>query len=130
MRITVDPNTDSSGFGHVAAGQYRLRIKSCEQKMKQGGEFPYLAWNLEFADPNVQAADGKSKVGSIFDNTTLKPGSNSQFALKRICDAAGVAWGDFDTENMIGLELNANVIVGKDNKGEPRNEIGRYIPLA
>ena len=128
MRITVDPNTDSSGLGYAAAGKYHLRVTSCEQI--QGPNYPYLAWRYEFADPNVKATDGKSKVGNVFDNTTLKSGENSQFALRRVLEALGFAWTDFETTEAIGREFDANVVVGKDNKGMPKNEIGQYIPKA
>lgn len=127
MRIIVDPNTDASGFGYTVEGQYDLRVASCEQRQKEGSAFPYLAWEFEFADPNVQTHDGKGKVGHIFENTTLKTGENSQFALRRVCDALGLAWGDFDTTETVGMEFQAQVKLGKNLKDEIRNEVAKYI---
>jgi hypothetical protein len=128
MRITVDPNTDSSGFDYVSEGQYRLRVVKVEQKQKQGGDYPYLNWSFEFADPNVLGVKGK-KPGNVFEITTLKPGSNSQFRLKQLCDALGLTWGDFDTDETIGMEFDA--ILGiKDYEGTLSNEVTKkgYIP--
>ena len=82
MRITVDPNTDASGFGYAEAGQYRLRVIECTHK--EGKNYPYLKWEIEFADANVATTDGKGKPGHIFENTTLKSGENAQFRLKQI----------------------------------------------
>lgn len=124
MKITVDPNTDASGFGHVEAGEYTLRIVSVEHK--EGQKAPYLAWKCELADPNIQGVDGK-KPGSIFENTTLKSGDNSQFRLRQLCDALGVPWGDFDTEDCIGVEFQAQLAI-KEYNGALSNEIKQFIP--
>lgn len=126
MRITVDPNTDSSGFGYAEAGQYRLRVVECEQK--EGTNYPYVKWELEFVDANVKATDGKSKVGHVFENTTLKSGENAQFGLKRVCDALGIEWGDFDTEEVKGLELDAHLGV-KEYEGNFSNTVKKFIPV-
>lgn len=128
MKITVDVNTDSTGFGYVEAGQYKLRVKSCDQA--QGPNFPYLKWAFDFVDANVIATDGKSKVGCVFENTTLKSGDNAQFALKRVCDALGLVWGDFDTDQTIGVEFDAMLKVAPNNNGEMRNEVAKYLPVA
>ena len=69
MRINVNPETESSGFGYVEAGQYQLRVVACEQV--QGKNFPYLKWELEIVD-EVPTVSGKGKPGHVFENTTLK----------------------------------------------------------
>jgi len=126
MRITVDPSTEAGGFGYAAAGRYTLRISKTEHKMK---EYPYIKWTIDFADPNVQSVVPEfKKVGSIFENTTLKTGDNAQFKLKQLCDAVGVAWGDFDTDEMIGREFEAEVGI-KTYNGTMSNEIKKYIPM-
>jgi hypothetical protein len=126
MRINVDPDTSSSGFGYAAAGKYRLRIIKVEQAT---AKFPYLKWTFEFADPNVKPEGGEAKkVGSIFENTTLKKGENSQFRLKQLCDSIGVTWGDFDTDDLIGREFEAEVDL-KDYQGTISNEVKKYIPI-
>lgn len=124
MRITVDPSTQSSGFDYVDNGLFRLRIVGCEQKEKN---FPYLKWEIEFADPTVKGVKGQ-KPGHIFENTTLKSGDNAQFRLKQLCDGLGLTWGDFDTDDTIGMEFDAYIKV-KEYNGLMSNEIDRFIPV-
>ena len=127
MRINVDLNTDVSGFGYAEAGRYRLRILSVEHK--QTKEHPYLAWKVEFADPNIKSAkDGSPKVGNIFENTTLKKGDNAQFRLRQLCEALGVKWGDFDTDDIIGREFEAEVDIEEYN-GTLKNTVKKFIPV-
>ena len=128
MRITVDPNADASGFGYVEAGQYRLRVVKCEQK--EGKNFPYLKWEFELTDPNIKATDEKSAVGHIFENTTLKnEGKNPQFRLRQVCDALGITWGDFDTDEVTGLEGDAQLGI-REYQGAMSNEVTKFIPVA
>lgn len=126
MRITVDPNTESTGFGYVEAGPQRLRVVACDHL--QGPKHPYLKWEFEITDPNVKATDQKSRPGHIFENTTLKSGDNAQFRLKQVCDALGVDWGDFETEEMIGLELEAQLGI-REYQGTMSNEVNKFVPV-
>ena len=126
MKIHVDPNTDSSGFDYATPGRYALRVAKVTNE--KGPKAPYLAWRFEFADVNTIGATGK-KCGNIFENTTLKSGDNAQFRLKQLCDALGVAWGDFDTEDTIGHEFMAEV--GTElYQGVMKNVVTKYIPKA
>lgn len=131
MRVQVNPDTQPSGeFGYAPAGTYTLRVKEVTQQQKEGSPFPYLKWTFEFADPNVEAANNESgkppkKVGNVFENTTLKP--EAQFRLRDLCDALGVKWGDFDTDEVIGMECQARVKVDEYN-GEFSNKVGKFIP--
>ena len=124
MRVPVDPSTESSGFDYVNNSQQRLRVVTVTLKKK---EHPYLNWELELADPNVKGIKG-GRPGHIFEITTLKSGGNSQFRLRQLCEALGVVWGDFDTEEVIGRELDAYVKV-KEYQGTFSNEVDRFIPL-
>lgn len=130
MRITVNPKAEGSGdFGYVAPGEYTLRIVKVEQKMKADGEYPYLKWELELADPNIQTVDrtkdGNSKrAGHIFENTTLKP--EAQFRLRDLCEALGLTWGDFDTDQTIGMTFNAKLTT-KEYAGVISNEVAKYV---
>lgn len=128
MRITVDPSADAGGFGYVEAGKYTLRVKKCTQET--GKKAPYLRWEFEYADPNIQSVpvDGKIlKVGNIFENTTLSTANNSQFRLRQLCDALGVVWGDFDTDDLVGHDFDAQVDI-KEYEGNLSNEVKKYIP--
>ena len=126
MRIQVNPDTESTGFGYAEPGPYRLRVMKVEQRT--GKKAPYLHWEWEFVDPNVKATDGKSNVGHIFENTTLSTEKNAQFMLKNVIEGLGLAWGDFELEETIGLELDAQLKV-REYEGKFSNEIARIIPL-
>ena len=131
MRITVNPDTEaSSGFGYTEAGQYRLRVVKVEQV--KGKKAPYLKWEYEFVDPNVQAVGSTPekpiRVGHVFENTTLSTEKkNSQFALRNMIEALGLAWADFDTESAIGLELDAMLKI-EEYEGNFSNKIARVLP--
>ena len=124
MIINVDPDTESSGFDYVENGLYRLRIVNVELGKK---EYPYLKWELELADPNIKGIKGK-KPGHVFEITTLKSGSNSQFRLKQMCDALGLTWGNFDTDDTKGMECDAYLKV-KEYNGVFSNEVDKFISV-
>ena len=125
MRVIVDPNADASGFGHADAGRYTLRIVKITEEKKN---FPYLKLEAEFSDPNVKATDGKSKVGHVFENMTLKTENNAQFRLRQFSDALGLTWGDFDTDDVIGMEFEAALNVDLFNPENPTNKIAKFFP--
>lgn len=126
MKITVDPNTQAGGFGYVDGGQYRLRVVNCTQQ--EGKNYPYLKWEFELVDANVKSTDGVNKPGHVFENTTLKSGDNAQFRLKQVCDALGITWGDFDTEEVKGIECDAHLGI-KEYQGTFSNEVKKFIPV-
>jgi len=125
MRITVNPDTESSGFGYAEAGRYDLRVVKCEEAT--GQNFPYLKWEFELTDPDVPSVEGKGKPGHVFENTTLKP--EAQFKLKQVIEAIGADWADFDTSEMAGMELSATLKL-KEYQGVISNEVSKYIPKA
>ena len=124
MRINVNPNTDAAGFGYAAPGQYTMRVVKCE--VKEGTKAPYLKWEFEFVDPNVQTTTGKGKPGHVFENTTLSQEGNAQFQLRRLCDALGLPWEDFDTEDVVGMEFDA-VLGTKEYEGTISNEVKKFV---
>ncbi len=121
MKITVNPETTTGGFSYASEGRYRLRVVSCTQQ--EGKAYPYLRWEFEFADPNTPAVEPGKKVGHVFENTTLKP--EAQFALRSVTDALGLEWSDFDTEEVVGMELEASVKI-KEYNGTLSNEIDKF----
>lgn len=124
MRVTVDPSAQpSQEFGYAPASEYELRIKGVESAQKEGSPFSYLAWEFEFADPNVQAVEQGKKVGGIFENTSLNP--KAQFRLRDLSDALGMTWGDFDTDATIGMTFRAKVGIETYN-GRMKNVVDRY----
>lgn len=123
MKITVNPDAQASGnYGYAAAGDYVLRVVKCEQKT---ATYPYLNWSFEFADKSVQAVEAGKQLGSIFEITTLKP--EAQFRLRDLCEALGLTWGDFDTDEVIGLEGTAHVKID-EYEGKLKNVIDSWVP--
>ena len=122
MKITVNPNAEVTGFGYVQPGEYTLRVVKVEQKT--GKKAPYLHWEFEFCDPTVPATDGKSRVGHIFENTTLQ--NDAQFALRAIVEGLGLEWGEFDTDECCGLEMRAQVGT-EEYEGNIRNTVKRVV---
>ena len=125
MRITVDPNTEASGFDYVENGLYRLRVTKAPELKKK--DYPYLNWEFELADPNVKGIKGK-QPGHVFEITTLKSGSNSQFRLKQVCNALGLTWGEFDTEDVVGMECDA-YLKSKEYNGVFSNEVDKFVSV-
>lgn len=130
MRILVNPEAQPLGdFGYVKEGEYTLRVTRCEQKMKPGGEWPYLEWNFEFADPSIQCINNEpgkpaKKASGIFESTTLKP--TAQGFLRATCDSLGLTWGDFDTDEIIGIEFRAKVGIEEYN-GKFKNTVDKFL---
>ena len=131
MRITVNPSQEASGnFGYAEAGEYQLRVVKIDQMHKAGSEFPYLKAVIEFADANTASvtkkADGMNlKLGNIVENMTLKP--DAQFRLRDFCEALGLTWGDFDTDDCIGMEFTAKVKIDT-YQDVLSNKISKFIP--
>ena len=109
MKVNVNPATEAGGFGYAEAGEYKLRVVAVS--LNEGQKAPYLKWELEFVDPNVKAVEEGKKPGHIFENTTLK--DDAQFTLRALVEALGLTWGDFETEECIGMELDAKVAVNE-----------------
>lgn len=128
MKIIVNPNQEASGeFGYAEAGEYQLRVIKIEQCQKSGSPYPYLKAELEFVDSEVKAVEAGKKVGHLFENLTLKP--DAQFRLRDFSEALGLSWGDFDTDEVIGLEFSAKVKI-RNYQDALSNEIGKYIPAS
>ena len=122
MKIHVDINADASGFDYAEPGKYVLRVKKVEEK--QGPNAPYLNVEMEFADPNILGIKGK-KVGSIWEICTLSTKNNAQFRLRQVVEAVGLTWGDFDTADLVGQELTAEV--GTElYQGNMKNIVTKY----
>ena len=125
MKITVNPATQASGnFGFAPEGEYQLRV--VEAEVRQGKNYPYIAWSFEFVDPNVKTVEEGKQVGKIFENTTLK--EDSQFGLRNVTDALGLAWGEFDTDEVKGMTLSAKVGI-EEYEGTRKNVVEKFIPV-
>ena len=130
MRVTVNPDAQASGeFSYAAPGEYNLRVKAAEVKKKTGGEHSYIEWKFEFSDPNIPSVEKKKdgsnmQLGQIFEITSLKP--DAQFRLRDCCEALGLVWGDFDTNEVKGIECIAKVGI-ETYQGKIKNTIDRFV---
>lgn len=127
MRIAVNPEAQVSNFEPVEAGVYRMKFTKVEQKTKEGGQHPYLEWILEHVGQDVKGILG-GNAGRVYDVTTLKP--DAQFALRALVEAVGLSWQDFDTEEVIGREVDAVLSLGVSPNGKKRNEVEKYVRVA
>lgn len=100
----------------IKPGVYNARIKDCESKQSQKGS-TYLNWKLElFGDPDVN-----NRV--VFLSTPIT--GKGAFRLQELYKAAMQEELDakapkFDTDSLIGREVNVTLVEGKDQEGNTR----------
>lgn len=136
-RITVNPQADAdAGFEVAAPGVYPMRIEGsanfpavAEFDSKKTPGNRGLKIRLVFADPTaIQTTEGKQarNLGSVIDQSVLIAPSDKQGKLRSLVEAVGLAWADFDTDDLAGKEVKAKVGIDEYN-GVVRNKIERYI---
>lgn len=100
----------------VPPGVYSARIKDVESKESQAGN-TYLNWKLElFGTPEVN-----NRV--VFTATPIK--GAGAFRLQQLYKAATgediSATSGFDTDQLIGKEVQVTLVEGKDKEGNVRS---------
>ncbi len=134
-KITVNPEAEASASFDVAKpGIYRLRIEGSQNfpavqefTAKSGNEC--LKIRLVYADPTaVMKENGEPAklLGAIIDNSLVISPKEKQGKLRGFVEACGLAWTDFDTDNLAGLELVAKVGID-EYQGEKKNVVERYL---
>lgn len=135
--ITTNPAADAdSGFDIAAPGIYNLRIEG-SKNMPAVSEFDSkttpgnrgLKIRLVFADPssvNTVGGQPAKNLGSIIDNSILVAPPEKQGKLRSLVEACGLPWGDFDTDQLVGQEVQAKVDI-EEYKGEQKNVVRRYL---
>ena len=135
-RIQVNAEVQSaSGFPLWGEGTYGLRITEVTQTTASTGK-AQLRLRLE---PVAEVVDESGKPlgtpGTLLDFVTVDPiqgksGGTFSF-LRALWEAAGLAWGsEIDTDELVGKEVQAKVAIEKDQKGNDRNRIKRYVKAA
>lgn len=135
-RITVNPEAEVNvGFDLAAPGIYRMRFEGTDNMAavtpftsKSGNEC--LKVRAVFADPTlVSKADGTpvKNLGGIIDNSLVVTPADKQGKLRSVVEAVGLAWADFDTDDLNGKEFMAKIGVEEYN-GDKKNVIARYLP--
>ena len=130
-RITVNPDVQGAGeFPVWAEQEVEFEVANVEERPSSTGQ-AMLNVTLQ---PTSAVLDEQGrelgKPGKLYDNIMVDPvatknGGTVSF-LRPFVEACGLAWSDFDTEQLQGAHLRAKVIIGEYN-GRRRNEVGRYV---
>lgn len=113
------------GFGDVKAtmeavpaDKYAVVIAQGDQKPTKDGSSQIIAWDFEITE-------GEFKGRHVFTNTSLKP--NALWNLKALLEACGADFdeGGFDTESVIGCNLQISV-TQEVFEEKPRNRVMAY----
>lgn len=127
-QITVDLS-EAVEMGGVVPGVYSARISGCEQKIAKTSGATYLKWEL-----TIFGAEGEL---SRFNNhkawyNTMTSGKGAGMLKNLVKSATGeeIA-GDFDTDNLLGKEVQLTLVEGKNQQGEPSGypEVKAVKPL-
>lgn len=133
-RIQVNAEVQASaGFALWAEGTYALRIREVEMTKASTGKAQLLT-TLEPTGEVLEHETGRpiANAGTVreyvtIDPVTTKTGGTISF-LRALWEAAGLVWGsEIDTDELVGRELKAAIVVQKDNKGTDRNRIKRFM---
>ena len=104
MRVEI-PNFDnvSTGFEPMPAERFTFQITKGEVCKSKAGN-PKVSWGLTCRSPGYEGR-------MVFDDTSLLPQAN--FAVKALINAAGAEQdaSGFDTENVIGLSVDAQLAI-------------------
>lgn len=119
---TVEPN---QGFEALPAGEYPAVIIGSEMKQTKAGDGQFLKLEL-------QILNGPFQNRKLFDRLNLvnKNDQAVQIAkgtLSAICRAVNVLTPK-DSAELHNKPLTIKVAVGKDDKGNPNNEVKGYKP--
>lgn len=136
-RITTNPQADAdTEFDVAAPGVHLLRIEGSanfqavsefDSKSTPGNKG--LKIRFVFADPTaVTTTEGQvaKNLGSIIDQSCIYFPEDKQGKLRSLVEAAGMAWADFDSQDLVGREVLCKVGLDTYN-GTTRNKIERYI---
>lgn len=117
-----------TGMKKIPEAVYKLRVTDYEVKQKDGAEFPYIMWSLDFLD-------GPKAGESVREITSLNP--KAIFRLKNLAEAAGYDWPDadetdadefdFDPKDMLKAVIYAHVGT-REYEGQPQTTCIKFFP--
>lgn len=136
--IKVNPNVEASGGGFevVKPGIYQMRIEGAtnfpavQEFTAQSGN-TCLKVRLVFVPGQIITnlkGDEAKNPGSVVDSSLVIAPEEKQGKLRSMVEAAGIAWGDFDFNDLVGRELNVSLKV-EEYKGNQKNSVDRYIKV-
>lgn len=117
----------SEGFSPIPAGDYPVIITESELRDTKAGTGKYLKLKL-------QVLSGQHQNRILFDNLNIKNPNEvaqkiAQGTLSAICRAVNVLTPS-DSAELHNLPMVATVKIGKDQNGNPQNEVKGYKPRA
>jgi len=133
--ITVNPQAEAdAGFEIAQPGVYRMRIEGATnfpavQEFTSAKGNTCLKVRMVFADPTSVTTDKNTvakNLGSIVDSGLVVAPAEKQGKLRSLVEACSLPWADFDTDQLVGKELQAKVAIEEYN-GTKRNNITRYL---
>jgi len=117
MKITPDFSEASEDLGSLPDGTYKTRIVEVEPKQSAKGN-SYLKWKLQVFGGEGDIA--RYNNWPVFYNTMLEgPGSGMLKKFLKCAMNEEVA-GEFDSEMLLGREIEVTVQTGKDEMGRNR----------
>ena len=117
MALITPDFTDAAEFDAIPEGVYKTRITKGEVKISQKGD-QYVNWTLSVFD----SADGKNLNRNIW-HTTMCSGRGAGLLKKFLKEVTGEVPPQFDTEALIGRQIEVTVGHRIDDKGEKRAEV-------
>ena len=113
----------AEGFSAIPAGDYPVIITESELKTTKAGTGKYLKLKL-------QILSGQFQNRVLFDNLNIQNPSEvaqqiGQGTLSAICRAVGVLTPK-DSAELHNKPMMATVKIGKDQNGNPQNEVKGY----
>lgn len=126
MPYVVDfGDVEERKFVILPRGRYAVEIETAE--VKEGNKAPYLAVTLRLLEDEYNNQ-------KLWTNLSFSP--NALWKLMEFYRALGASDEDLQSsefevveDDLIGAELEVSVVTGKDQNGEPRNEVKNYYPI-
>lgn len=128
-KLNANPNVEANlAFDVIQPGTYNLRVKEIVPFTAQSGNECWRV-RLEFADVSMlNKIDGTpaKNPGTLLDNSLVVSPKDKQGKLRSFVEACGKLWGDLDSDDLIGLEVQAKIGLEEYN-GEQKNIVSRYL---
>lgn len=114
MKITPD-YSEALESGPVPAGVYNTRIDSWTEKTSKAGA-KYLSWKLVIFGAQGDSAKQNNRVVFL---TTMTSGPGAGILKSFVKAALGEVPTEFDTDNLVGRELQVTLVDRQKPDGEP-----------
>lgn len=124
---TVEYNTGSRD--PLSAGTYSLIVVRALQKETKGEKGPGLMVEVEF---DITSPDQFTRRKFWDSFNIMNPSADAQRIgleqLGKLAKAAGIAVLQ-DDQDLLNREVQAEIYIGKDKNGTPRNRVSGYYPV-